>query len=48
MSEEFHFFDNYEEYVMNYLTQIESKSEDVFDMLSHKKTKFLFDHSINI
>ena len=48
MSEEFHFFDNYEEYIMNYLTQIESKSEDVFDMHSHKETKFLFDHSLNI
>ena len=42
MSEEFHFFDNYEDYIMNYLTQIESKSEDVFDMLSHKKNKISF------
>ena len=42
MSEEFHFFDNYEDYIMNYLTQIESKSADVFDMLSHKKNKISF------
>ena len=27
---------------MNYLTQIESESDDVLDMLSHKNTKFIF------
>ena len=42
MSEEFQFFDSYEDYIMNYLTQIESESDDVLDMLSHKNTKFLF------
>ena len=42
MSEEFQFFDSYEDYIMNYLTQIESESDDILDMLSHKNTKFLF------
>ena len=42
MSEEFQFFDSYEDYIMNYLTQIETESDDVLDMLSHKNTKFLF------
>ena len=34
ISEEFQFFGSYEDYTMNYLTQI--------DMLSHKNTKFIF------
>ena len=42
MSEKFQFFDRHEDYVMNYLTQIESESKDVLDMVSHKDTKFLF------
>ena len=45
MYEEFQFFDSYEDYIMNYLTQIESESDDVLDMLDmlpHKNTKFLF------
>ena len=42
MSEEFQFFDSQEDYVMNYLTQIESESKDVLDMVSHKNTEFLF------
>ena len=42
MYEEFQFFDSYEDYIMNYLTQIETESDDVLDMLSHKNTKFLF------
>ena len=42
MSEEFQFFDSCEDYIMNYLTQIETESDDVLDMLSHKNTKFLF------
>ena len=42
MSEEFQFFDSYEDYIMNYLTQIETESDDVLDMLSQKNTKFLF------
>ena len=39
ISEEFQFFDSYDEYIMNYLTKIESESDDV---LSHKNTKFIF------
>ena len=42
MWQEFHFFVSYEDYIMNYLTQIESESDDVLDMLSHKNTKFLY------
>ena len=45
MYEEFQFFDSYEDYIMNYLTQIESESDDVLDMLDmlpYKNTKFLF------
>ena len=42
MSEEFQFFDSHKDYVINYLTQIESESKDVLDMVSHKNTKFLF------
>ena len=42
MFEEFQFFDSYEDYIMNYLTQIESEKDDVLDILSHKNTKFLF------
>ena len=42
MPKEFQFFDSYEDYVMNYLTQIKCESDGVFDMLSHKNTKFLF------
>ena len=39
---EFQFFDSYEDYMMNYLTQVESESDDVLDKLSHKNKKFLF------
>ena len=35
-------FDSYEDYIMNYLTQIESESDDVVDMLSHKNTIFFY------
>ena len=42
MFEEFQFFDSYEDYILNYLTQIESEKDDVLDILSHKNTKFLF------
>ena len=42
MPKEFRFFDNYEDYVKNDLTQIESESDDPLDMLTHKNTKFLF------
>ena len=42
MPEDCQCFDSYEDYIMNYLTQIESESDDVLDMLSHKNTKFLF------
>ena len=42
MSEEFQFFDSYEEYIMNYITQIENESDDAFDMLTNKNKKFLF------
>ena len=42
MPKEFQFFDSYEDYVMNYLTQIKCESDGVFDMLFHKNTKFLF------
>ena len=35
-------FDSYEDNIMNYLTQIESESDDLLDMLSHKNAKFLF------
>ena len=42
ISEEFQFFDSYDEYIMNYLTKIESESDDVLDMLYHKNTKFIF------
>ena len=42
MSEKFQFFDSYEDYFINYLTQIESESDNVLDMLSQKKTQFLF------
>ena len=42
VSEEFQFFNGYEDYIMNYLTQIETESDDVLDMLTHKNTKYLF------
>ena len=42
VSEEFQFFNGYEDYIMNYLTQIEIESDDVLDMLTHKNTKYLF------
>ena len=42
MSEEFQFFDSYEEYIMNYLTQTENESDDALDMLTNKTIKFLF------
>ena len=42
LSKEFQLFDSYEDYIMNYLTKIESESDYVLDMLSHKNTKFLF------
>ena len=48
ISEEFQFFDSYDEYIMNYLTKIESESDDVLDMLSHKNTNLFFTNSINI
>ena len=46
MLEEFQFFDSYEDYIMNYPTQMESESDDVLDMLSHKNTKFLYSQFI--
>ena len=42
VSEEFQFFNGYEDYIMNYLTQTEIESDDVLDMLTHKNTKYLF------
>ena len=48
ISEEFQFFDSYDEYIMNYLTKIESESDDVLDMLSQKNTHLFFTNSINI
>ena len=42
MCEKLQFFDSYWDDIMNYLTQIESESDDVLDMFSHKNTKFLF------
>ena len=48
MSEEFQFFDNYEDYIMNYLTEIESESDDVLDALSQKYKLSFFISSINI
>ena len=42
MPKEFQFFDNYENYIMNYLTQNESESDDALDMLPHKNKKILF------
>ena len=46
MPEEFQFFNSYEDYIMKYLTQIESESDDALDILcwiySHKNAKFLF------
>ena len=48
ISEEFQFFDSYDEYIMNYLTKIESESDDVLDMLSHKNINLFFTNSINI
>ena len=50
MPKVFQFFDSYEDYIMNYLTQIESESDDALDILcwicSHKNAKFLF-HEFN-
>ena len=48
VSEEFQFFDSYEEYIMNYLTQIENETDDAPDMLTDKNTKFFFINSIII
>ena len=42
MSEEFQFFDSYEDFFKNYLTQIETESDDARDMIAHKNIKFLF------
>ena len=42
MPKEFQFFDNYKDYIMNYLTKIESQSDDALDVLTHKNTKFIF------
>ena len=44
MSEEFQFFDSYEEYIMNYMTAIENETDDELDMLTNKNSKFLFYH----
>ena len=42
MSEKFQFFDSYEDYFINYLTQIESESDNVLDMLCQKKNTISF------
>ena len=44
MSEEFQFFDSYEEYIMNYITAIENETYYKLDMLTNKNSKFLFYH----
>ena len=36
MPKEFQFFNSYEDYIMKYLTQIESESDDALDILSQK------------
>ena len=41
MSEEFQFFNSYEEYIMNNMTAIENEIDDELDMLTNK---FLFYH----
>ena len=48
MSEQFQFFDSYEEYIMNYLTQTENESDDALDMVTNKDTNFLLINSTNI
>ena len=48
MSGEFQFFDSYEDYIMNYLTEIESESDDVLDTLSQKYKLSFFISSINL
>ena len=48
MSKEFQLFDSYEDYIMNYLTQIESESDDVLDALSQKYKLSFFISSISI
>ena len=42
MFQDFQLFDSYENYIMNYLTKIESESDDVLDMFSHKKNTISF------
>ena len=48
MSKEFQLFDSYEDYIMNYLTQIESERDDVLDALSQKYKLSFFISSISI
>ena len=48
MSKEFQLFDSYEDYIMNYLTQIESESDYVLDALSQKYKLSFFISSISI
>ena len=42
MSEQFQFFDGYEEYIMNYLTETENESDNALDVVTNKDTKFPF------
>ena len=42
MPEEFQLFDSYEDYIMNYLMQIENESDDALDMLTNQKYKISF------
>ena len=48
MSEQFQFFDGYEEYIMNYLTETENESDNALDVVTNKDTNFLFINSNNI
>ena len=42
MPKEFQFFDNYKDYIMNYLTKIESQSDDALDVAYPQKYKIYF------
>ena len=48
MCKELQFFDSYKDYIMNYLTKIETEIDDALDLLSRKNTKFIFINSVNI
>ena len=47
IQQEFQISEDYDDYILNYLSAIKHINDDNFDMLTHKSSKFMFYHFNN-